>query len=466
MLDNIAEVRGDFRGVNDGKSFYQKFCLRPYSPPQGSVSTVAAASDLVIPPPPGYPVPEIVTTDAIVSGYYLNGTGYEDVAVLSLLAFESSSPQEFQKVAQQFIADAKADGKTKLVIDLSANGGGYILQGYDMFRLLFPDIIQDGFSRWRESDTLLAIAEVYSANAADFDVKTATYNEVLQYEEFFNYRYDLNLTNDPFTSFDAKFDPEVFQGDDFTPIIRWNLDDILTTINDTYGLGIDITGYGSRKNFTQPFAAEDIIMLYDGFCASTCTLFSEMMRIQGNVKSIAMGGRPQVGPIQGVGGIKGAQILSWSQIYTYSRTALQNATASQAAILKRLTTIPLQRSTATGINVRDQILRGNLDDGLPAQFVVEEADCRLYWTEDMITDVRAVWKAAADAAFNGRSCVAGGIAAAKKRDVDEEVKRASMEKVRNVVNEAIKRDEVEKREMEAIRLSEDWTAKHLLKAIP
>jgi hypothetical protein len=53
----------------------------------------------------------------------------------------------------------------------------------------------------------------------------------------------------------------VFNGDDFTEILRWNLDDPTTTTDPVYGLGETITGYGNRANFTQPFAAEDIIMV-------------------------------------------------------------------------------------------------------------------------------------------------------------------------------------------------------------
>lgn len=85
------------------------------------------------------------------------------------------------------------------------------------------------------------------------------------------------------------------KGDNFTQILRWDMNDPLTTSNGTYGFGTDITGYGSRTNFTQPFATEDIILLYDGFCASTCTLFSTWMKYQGGVKSVMMGGRPNAG---------------------------------------------------------------------------------------------------------------------------------------------------------------------------
>jgi hypothetical protein len=173
-------------------------------------------------------------------------------------------------------------------------------------------------------------------------------------------------------------------------------------------MGIEITGYGSLANVSQPFAPENIILLYDGICASTCTLASEMLRIQGGVKSVAFGGRPQDGPIQGVGGIKGAQVIDFSTIYDFATAYAPNATTTnQSDALARYSYLPVARSVAAAVNGRDQILRGNLDDGLPAQYVVEEADCRMWWTLPMIGNITEVWKAAANAAWNGGACVAG-----------------------------------------------------------
>lgn len=64
-----------------------------------------------------------------------------------------------------------------------------------------------------------------------------------------------------------------------------------------------MSGYLKRANITmQPFAAEDIVIVYDGYCASTCTIFSELMRQQAGVKTIALGGRPNKDIIQAVGG--------------------------------------------------------------------------------------------------------------------------------------------------------------------
>lgn len=74
------------------------------------------------------------------SGYFLNGTGYDNVAVLAVSAF---SPQgdigsieylsNFQSTVGSFLAQSKAAGKTRLVIDLQANGGGFVVAGYELF---------------------------------------------------------------------------------------------------------------------------------------------------------------------------------------------------------------------------------------------------------------------------------------------------------------------------------------------
>ncbi|KAM3076897.1 hypothetical protein ACMFMG_003635 [Clarireedia jacksonii] len=455
-VENYARVKVDMTGVTDGESFYKKFCATS-STTEAAASSVTTAAALVS--PTGYPTPVVSTNDTIVSGYYLSEPGFEDVAVLSLLAFESESIAEFQAVARTFLADAVRDGKTKLVIDLSANGGGYILQGYDTFRQLFPHIVQDGFSRMKETDTFLTISKIFSEDIpADYDPNTASEEIISEYETWFNYRYDYNLTNQPFLTFEDKFAPHPYKTDNYTSLMRWNLDDPLTTTNETYGLGIEVSGYGSLANISQPFTAENIILLYDGYCASTCTLFSEFMRIQAGVKSIAMGGRPNKQQIQGVGGVKGAQVLTFGNIYSYAQAAASspNATPEDIAILNKLTTVPIERSVATSINLRDQILRDNVNDGLPAQFVYEPADCRLFWTLPMIENVEKVWEAAADAAWKGGSCVAGVL---PKRDL-------GVKQRKNVVNRKRSRNTlpVVKREG-GVEKDGLWDARHGRKVI-
>ncbi|ERT01703.1 hypothetical protein HMPREF1624_02957 [Sporothrix schenckii ATCC 58251] len=433
---NTASVLASLSGITDGESMFQKFCSgankfhaanqavssaapSPYAPTSSSASPSASptgttSGGVTV---PGFPKPVDITDDAIVSCYFLDGPSFEDVAVLSVLAFESESPSEFQAVQRNCIAQARAAGKKKIVVDFSANGGGYILQGYDFFRQFFPQVVQDGFSRWKANEAFVALAHIISDDVATLDPYTSDNADLIgEYETWFDTRYDLDVHDEPFKSFADKFGPYVFQDTNYTALTRWNLDDPLTTTNDTYGMGMEISGYGTLANLTQPYAADDIVLLYDGFCASTCTLASEMLRIQGGVRSIAMGGRPRAGPIQGVGGIKGAQTLAFNDVYGYaSAGAAQAENDAQKAALARYSQLPVLRSSSAALNTRDQILRGNVQDGLPAQFVVEEADCRLYWTAAMATDVTAVWKAAAQAAFNEGACAAGFIAQSTKQ---------------------------------------------------
>ncbi|KAB8231134.1 hypothetical protein ETB97_008484 [Aspergillus alliaceus] len=421
-----AQVKGDFTGVTDGESMYQKFCTGPTSTAASAASSSTSAlatpsATAIATPAPGYPDPEVISSDNVVSGYFLDSDRNSEVAVLSMLSFEPSTPAEFQKVVETFLRQAKAAGKKKLVIDLSGNGGGYILQGYDTFRQLFPSIVQDGYTRFRYTEALAAMAEQFESALKDYNPETATDAEIQMFESPPNYRYDVNLQGRHFTSSEEKFGPHEYNGDPYTSIIRWDLDDPLTTINETYGMGMDITGYGSRRNFTQPFAAEDIVMLYDGYCASTCTLFSEFMRLQGGVKSIAIGGRPSTDPMQGIGGIKGSNNFAFGYIYSLAQLAIESATPGQQhsanwSALTELSTLPTNRSTDTSINVRDNILPDNLEDGLPSQFVYEKADCRLFYEPEMVVDVTAMWEAAADAAWGSKECVNGHLDL-KKRTV-------------------------------------------------
>lgn len=463
-LENYAKIKVPLTNVTDGEAMYEHFC-NPHG--YDGVDATASVTDSAADPSPtivGYPKPVIITRDSIVAGFYLDGEGYEDVAVIVLLAFESESPAEFQEVYMEFFADAVAAGKTKLIIDVQSNGGGYILLGYDFFRQLFPHIVQDGFSRWKDSDSLVTISHVVSDLVADMDPYTSSNEDLIGfYESWFNYKYDLNITNDPFLTFGDKFGPSSFQDTNYTDIMRWNLNDNLTTTNYTFGMGLEIAGYGTLANLTQPFKPENIILLYDGVCASTCTIASEMLRIQGGVKSVAMGGRPQAGPIQGVGGVKGSQVLDWNSVYYYNQWALKNGvnitTDEQKSTLRRYNDLAINRSSSASVNSRDQILRYNVDDGLPAQYVVEEADCRLYWTQPMVTDITALWKAVADSAWHGAACAYGSISTnttSTKREADYAAGRVIRPKKRLPVT-------VNKR---ALSTPVTVDRKQMLKAIP
>ncbi|KAK0620429.1 hypothetical protein B0T14DRAFT_521409 [Immersiella caudata] len=405
-LENIATVHDDLTDVEDGSSFYAKFCgigavENALASTSRTVNSEAGASIY------GYPESIIASSGNIVTGYYLDGEGLEDVAVIAVLAFESGSPAEFHAVCEEFFAMAVEANKTKLVVDFQGNGGGYILLGYDFFHQLFPSITPDGFSRWKENPGFNALSHIISDRVSNLDPYTSgDHSAIEDWESWYNFRFDLNLTNQPFASFAAKFSPHTYESTPYTNILRWDLTNNLTTTNTTFGVGVNLTAPSPM-----PFLPSNIVLLYDGICASTCALTSTMLRHQAHVNSISLGGRSShPGLTPGVGGVKGAQVLTFADIHraTSSHLPLANTDAQREA-LSRYSDLPIRRGGGA-VNVRDQILRENLNDGIPAQYITENADCRLFWTREMLEDVGEVWKAAARAAFLGKECAVGGIA--------------------------------------------------------
>ena len=148
------------------------------------------------------------------------------------------------------------------------------------------------------------------------------------------------------------------------------------------------------------------------------------MRGQAGIKSIAFGGRASTSsngtvPItQAIGGTKGANNFGYDYINYLAGEAFNSGTPEQQAsapfqdvLLPLTSTLALNRSTDTSINARDNILRSQLNapDQIPAQFLYEAADCRIFYTPAMVTGPTAIWDAAAAAAFGDGKCVAGSL---------------------------------------------------------
>ena len=419
-------------GFTDGESLYQRWLSGTPSTPNAAAAP-ASPSD---PPTPGYPPPIYRAPGNVIGGYYLDGQ-YSDVAVLSVPSFVSAESQEipFQQVGEKFLAAARAAGKKKLIIDVSANGGGTILQGYDLYKQLFPKGVGHAAAdRFRDFESTKLLTEYYSRASqslprelVDEDVNATLYGlEVDVVSSVFNYQTDLDVNSKNFRNWQAKYGPGVSQkGDQFSNLFRWNLSDVLTPYNSG---GIYVHGYGPLANYTaqqQPFATEDIVVVTDGYCASTCTIFSELMRQRAGVKYISLGGRAKSGITQAVGGVKGTNDLPWDYIQYLTQLAVTNLTTSAAEARKLNQTelgdywdnTPFNRqapSTSININFRDGIRDGDKSQ-TPLQFVYEPSDCRILYTKAMTVDVTAIWKAVADSAFGGTNhCISGSLGGYRK----------------------------------------------------
>jgi len=126
----------------------------------------------------------------------------------------------------------------------------------------------------------------------------AAYNYSLVGESEHQYQYSLDVNNNRFPNYKAFVGPNMLYGDKFTSLIRTNLSE---TSNYIY-----VIGYGNNINSAlQLFEAENNVLLENGGCRSTCSSFAEYMKTQDEVRSVVIGGRPQLGLMQGVAGSKG-----------------------------------------------------------------------------------------------------------------------------------------------------------------
>lgn len=354
----------------------------------------------------GYPSSPIVfhSSGGYVAGYFLSGS--TDVAVLSVRGFQSrledtdrlEDNAEMQNLVARFFRACTQTGRSKLIIDLQGNGGGSVFNGFDLFKQLFPSIEPFGGSRFRATPAVDFMGQAFTT-FGEYDTSFSTsYQTQAQVDE----------AGEDFPSWSAMFGPESIYGDEFTPILRYNLSDPVSTF---FGNGIWISGYGSLRssaNNQAPFTSENIVLLQDGLCASTCAIFSEMMISQGKVRSVAMGGRPFHGPMQGVGGTKGAQVQSFALLQAYANVSVLLESPPSDANLPSLDAPPMYPVLGTDsptLNWRNNYSPD--DTTTPLQFKYEAANCRLFFRAQDVFNMTELWLQVANAAWGTQTCVQG-----------------------------------------------------------
>jgi hypothetical protein len=238
-IDNLARVTKDFSGISSGGDVYNKYFAitgdmsidlqngkNLSSDPRFPSSKQAHSQSQNAIPAPGYPKPIVRMDTNEVGGYYLTGD-YADTAVLTVYSFIGDDGQvEFQAATRGFLAQAAQDGKKKLIIDVSANGGGTIWLGYELFAQLFPQIDPYGGNRFRAHQAWDAMGKFDSQYVSNMTRAMAGDENSWDWiAQPINYRSDLTEDEKTFSSWDEKYGPHEANGDLHTTIQRWDLND-------------------------------------------------------------------------------------------------------------------------------------------------------------------------------------------------------------------------------------------------
>ncbi|KIV95950.1 hypothetical protein, variant [Exophiala mesophila] len=417
----VGIAQQDFDGVFDGPSFYQKFCNATVKMEAAATTTSSQPVRTQSPRRPestadeallGYPDPFITDEDGTLAGFFLDTDGFRDTAVLAVKSFEPTNDDSFIDTMKKFLEECRRRRSSHLIVDVSSNGGGNILLAVDTFKQLFPTVDPYHTFSFRATDQLEVLMNFYTSLAAELQDSSEQTFANAGGDSDYDASPLLDAAGQGYDNFENYWRPFEVHNDSFTPLARYNLSNVEESdIVD----GIVVSGYGNNRDIApQHFASENVTMVTDGQCASSCHTFSHLMKWQGKVKTVAFGGRPQTAgqPMQYVGGVKGSEIVYLGNLLPFVSMLYGNAPSEviEAAdktglkTLHELGNYTLYRSadpvSSTFASINYQNFIGQFDSSYtPMQFVYEAADCRLWYSVDMAFDITTIWQRAASEAF-------------------------------------------------------------------
>jgi hypothetical protein len=154
----------------------------------------------------------------VLLGYFLNSTS---ISVLSIPSFDEydAALDTFQSTISDFIARSKAVGLQKVVIDLQQNTGGQPLLAIDTFKQFFPNIDPFSGSRLRAHPAANVMGETITDFFDSLNTTDEDYYALIGDEWVATDLINAN-TNQNFTSWAEFFGPHLYNGDNFTTVVR------------------------------------------------------------------------------------------------------------------------------------------------------------------------------------------------------------------------------------------------------
>jgi hypothetical protein len=412
-VKNMAELNDPGFEARNGQDVFDLYCRQP--PSNSSDNSGTSEPDVKSPlksGPVGYPEPLIRDPYNQMNGYYLD----DDTVVMMIPSFSgdglpSNHSLTFGHYATNIVSKVVADGRTKLIIDVSGNPGGNVDRAFNLFKLFFPSEFPYSANRFRRHEVSEGLVKVFSA----LNKSTALENTLI---DVANMAYSVEVTPDQEAGFESY---EEFLGD--TTQLGTPVSSLFASFNFTEASGSSdtpIRGYAGRPlNRTQPFKAENILIIGDGLFASTCSIFVNLMTNIGGVRALPFGGHPNGQPMQIMGGVRGSQTLSFDNIATVvsAAKALYRETPEKLEFITKeeierfmkvaprpLAEFPIKLRSGQ-VNFLNAYQEG--DDDLPVQFQYQAGDCRLYYTAENIYHPKTMWKSAKEAIWGNGSCVKG-----------------------------------------------------------
>ncbi|KAF4451167.1 hypothetical protein F53441_5866 [Fusarium austroafricanum] len=406
----------DFSGIESGEDFHEYLEVPPANTTDESSGNERRSTEETKPKDlVGYPKALFKDSYNSVTAYFLDGKDYSDTAVLSILSFapigvDLAGPVDLNEfilegeaVVLSLIKAAKAAGRDKLIIDMSANGGGSIVLAQAIYRLLFPDGEFNGWDRYRANPALEAAA------AVDYETLVSSLITRTKY-------YPISTKNKSIETGKDFYGPYTVKGQNVTAALQTDKTVPWTDDPTSYINGFDPEMEPLVKE--APFKPENILIVTDGVCASACGILTGLLTRNHNIRTLALGGRPMNTAMQAMGGVKGTLLYFNTDIIKGIAAVRESAPSNKdtKAILSDASSslpsaenpplLPLPAGGKGKVNACNGYTEDDLD-GYPVHFRYEAANCRLFYTQRMLASPVESWKRAAGVAWHEEPCVRG-----------------------------------------------------------
>ncbi|KIM41633.1 hypothetical protein M413DRAFT_411566 [Hebeloma cylindrosporum] len=242
-------------------------------------------------PQPFLPIaPPINGSDDVIKTYILPGG---KTGVMFVGSFSPSDYSQFQVDTVAAVNAFKAAGVSQLLIDLTNNGGGYVCLGQFLHQYLVGS--QIGYPGFQSTQRANALAQkIVAAHVAlgqnDIENFYSPHNWAFQNDTIMPVTFNYNDPSAPF-------------------MVNGRSDPTSQRFHDTC-----TESFTEAIPTTPPFDLNNVAIVSNGNCASTCAMFSTLMNERHNTKIAVFGGKP--GETMEFKGMAGNQVLEWAELDT------------------------------------------------------------------------------------------------------------------------------------------------------
>ncbi|KAJ6463910.1 hypothetical protein C8R45DRAFT_1024567 [Mycena sanguinolenta] len=288
-LANAATNGVDFKLTTD-----LTFDTLPRKQPIGNIIDKSASNAFGLPTQFEPTLPTVGGDQGVIKSYILPGN---KTGVMFVGSFEGDFTQ-FQNDTVSAITAFQEAGASRLIIDLSNNGGGFVCLGQFLHQYLAGGRI--GYPGFQTSVRANPLARKIVASDIELGLNSSFSFYTADNWAFFN-GTQMSAAGDYMTP-------------DVSVLINGKIDVNSQRFHDTCNLE-----YVVPIPNNPPFDLQNVAIVSNGNCASTCAMFSTLMNERENVKIAVWGGKP----LENVEfkGMAGNQVLEWFDIDSEIKTA-------------------------------------------------------------------------------------------------------------------------------------------------